>query len=209
MQLIGNDISQIKDDAVMYSTIFDNRPRIIEIDGETFNVTFQAQTVNCPSSCTRCSHQRSEMVEALPKTLCIIFDHENFTLESVSQLMESRCCSCGQHYGTLWLGLDVLSFRDQLEELNPIHIVHSLQLRARRQKIDAMCNPANGTFLAGYTLDRPKIRNLQEFLGAFKGLENYLSPEERLEIQNFVINRKSAPLEAATPIAEELARAGL
>lgn len=193
----------------MYSTIFDNRPRIIEIDGETFNVNYQAQPVNSPSSCTRCSHQRSEMVEALPKTLCIIFDHENFTLESVSQLMKSRCCSCEQHYGTLWQGLDVLAFRDQIEELNPIHIVHSLQLRARKQKIDVMCNPANGTYLAGYTMERPRINSLQEFLGAFKGLENFLSPEERLEIQNFVINRKSAPLEAITPIAEELARAGL
>lgn len=190
----------------MYSAIVDNRARTIEINGESFDLVFFPQITNCPSSCPRCSHSLAFRVKTVPGVLMVIWNHEDFVLESVSRKMESQCIACKQRYGTMWESLNPEEFEHYFEHLNPIHLVHPLQIQARRLKLDSICNPANGVFLAGYQFDRPRMRNLEEFLNGFKGLENQLSANDRQTITDWVLNRKNANDGA---LEEELARAGL
>ena len=203
----------------MYRSIIDNRPRTLEFDDITYNLVFDPSTVVSVDYCPSCNGRMSNLIPVEPRTLRVLWNHENFTLESVAEKYQSQCLTCGQCYGTSWTNLNIDDFQEVLEHTNPIHIVHSLQLKARKAKIESLYNPDKANFLSGYYPIKPTMRNRQEFMEGFKDLENHLTIEERVQIQNFIIKQKESILEplqlepvalgSESTISQELARAGL
>ena len=122
----------------MYRSIIDNRPRTLEFDDITYNLVFDPSTVVSVDYCPSCNGRMSNLIPVEPRTLRVLWNHENFTLESVAEKYQSQCLTCGQCYGTSWTNLNIDDFQEVLEHTNPIHIVHSLQLKARKAKIESL-----------------------------------------------------------------------
>jgi hypothetical protein len=173
-------------------TICDDRPNLVKIDNHWHIVGFKPCISNRFPRCPRCKTDKPEHFLEAPSLLPELrldWNHEEFVLIDCLKKHEILCQNCGQRHSELWRNAKLDEIQGNLTRWNPYQIVHPIQLRARKQKIEEIRNPMKNNYPVASLHQLKAITtyaSYEAFLGSFRGINLYMEAKEVREVESWL-----------------------